>query len=932
MKLTKIIAFLIALCIYWFFALISTANEKPIDKFDFDYIEKWEYSVDISWDWHKISDLNNDSSYKYSKISFFDEVYHTKNSTVNVNWDELLLNEWIFYISINDIWRKYKINWLSFVLENKSPWNILVDTRNDKKVKIYSFDMLARLSLIDTISWDEATSFYLYPHTFFWYKWISNSVAKWADLYRILQLYRLKYVQAPFSLWWSFNGDFSNSINYTIKNRPVDAEWLSFLKFIFNVRDNYSELKNDFQELKNIKVWSSLAVKFIQENIDFFRNNDKKVIYLKNRALAQIDWILKVYSWESIQQDFKENNSISWEIWEINNDLALELIKTLKDLQKESEEWFNEMLKILSYYNYVIVNYNDHSLTNLKQTYNIVLSEFYWTQKDIEQGYLKINTIYSSFDNWEVSVSELYSMLDDYITTRFPRVNGIIAFKPNDIPEVLSLSFSMYNIIDSAVSGNESSDLHILEDDNFIEFISLYYELNWVVVDKSAKDSKDKLKETYLTNYKNLLEKFDKVIRYYYFEEDLSDNNLLVTKEWINKVLYSKFKDFFSDNLLSTVVDNKWLLKSNSVWVNELSDKFEEYFLALDDYPTYKNSFISNLPDPIWVSSESRFEMSYQKLLSYMSQFENFSLAEKNVEINHNRKVYIVSWARTFWSDISFHLEPFIDHRISKIVIDWQPRPWFYELDIIRQDMLDRTTNGKEVSDEDKFSKFFYNKFFADREIKDDAEIFEVEENDIKLSASEFQFVSEKLLSKSRWEFRNINNWNHMTIWIPNISLESNSSWYDIFIKWADIKIRSEDLLSFWEFDSKYKFTSEDHYFYDISMKLKNRSKAWVSDKYMWVPLSVDWKIEISEFNDKIKEIWRLFTVIDYVYFKKESEILDDLEVIYYPEWSEMALKYTSKSNKSVIFKAKTPFDIILYREGSNTIISTPTDFNNLRF
>lgn len=879
MKISSIMAFTISLIVYLIFVFVSLGEESIINKFQIDSLNKGNYSVVVeNWDISYLPKTESEWSL-YSKISDFDDVYYVSSEEiVSGDW-EINIWKWLFYISINELGKEYKINGNKFSLKNKTPWRIIVDTRVDSEYIVYSFDLVWEFSLMSD-SLNEATSFILYPHTIFEFDIAYNEHLDWADLYRIDTLNSISYVYFPaVTRDGTLHTLFAMAIWY---NR--DKEALDFLNTVLAAK-NSKLYKEKYNHLRELDIANSITWAYIEKYFSVFYNKEKKVIYYKNIALNNLHRLF-----------------LSWGI-EVDKKASLNLLESMNNLRDISYSGYNEMLEILKYYNEVVIKYNDIKLLSLKHELAKTLVLLSWEDKIIDSEKVRINSLYNSFDNQELPDDELFDNLALYIlSNHFDKDGNIKPINKENYNDLMWLSYTLTSIFNWKIK---------LVDDNFIKILEYYFLINSELLD--SKLSSEKTKETYLDIYYKLLPKIQKQIRRAYFERDLNHRWLLVKKKF-DENTYLVFKDMLTkEEGIVDLLINTWYFDNDiSSDIKEIVYDINKMFLAIDSYDEYEKKYDKSLNEIFSVDVVDYWDKSTDEYLNvesfkeYISKFDWVTFHEKYVTVDQENFRYIVNGIPVNSKIMDFIIYPSKDNLITEIKINWEPFQWLYYLDIIEESWETKWKMSYWVSWEENpydFKKFFYTTFI--KEVEDTKlEEYKAEEDilsDRDLNVTEFRFINDKLLSVDAWEFRKINWW-LINIEINNVYLEPKEETYDIFIKNAKFNHSStnwQDTLA--EFSSEYEFTKEKHSFSNIELKILDETDdSNKKYKYLWVPLKFIWEISIFDFENEIIDALNIIPVIDTLYYRLKGDIFDELVIEYNLDSLEITISYLSKSWKNV--------------------------------
>lgn len=900
MKNLKLISAFVAIFIYILFLFASLNKSVDLWEFNIDKTQNWDYSV--SFDNDKINYLEySDSEYKYNKITYFDDIYYSSDSKVKIDWNKINLNPWLYYISINELWKEYNISNDKFEVKNLTPWNLFIDVRDNKKYSIYSFDMIFEVSL----KWDSEnlSTAILYPHTIFRFDTRYNKFLAWADLYRLDTVNRITYINAPvISDDKKINSEFIKEVWYL-----SDEEWSNFWSKIIKFKDT-KKYKEDYEALNKISIWNNLTTNLINKYFSIFYNKEKKEVYYKNLILSEIHSIF-TFKWKNI--DTKKTSEIKSEMQE------------LKEISNDSYE---EMNLIIKHYYKVLTMYNNIELLSTKETFWYLLSSLQNKKYNTDDVSTIINSAYNSFDSWNIDISWLYDSLNKYILNSYFDKNWKVLDNDKKYSDMVWISYTLSEIFKWKTSYINEKDEQLLksnillDDTNFSDIFTSYNKINnflfWVF------DSK--FKETYTYIYNDLLKSLNPEFEKYYFEEELNSNWLYQVKKSYNKDVFYSLEKAINDNdwiikfLKSNYFSYKWDLEELKKNISKTSNDF----LAVSNYDEYEKENDKSLSEifTAWVAvyEDEKIDnsISYNNFEKYISQFAWVDFFSHNLKIDKENQKYIVTDLKIFNKNFSFDLYPYDNYLMDNIYINSTKFDWIYYL-LLTQKSWD--TKSKDIFDQDEkwkydFSKFFYNTFIKEKKIEE-TKIYTYEEPEIKFNPSEFKFVKDILLSTETWEFRRI-KWNKIKLWLENIFLEKENEGYKIIIQDSEYNdTYDEQNIYKWKFSSNYKFSTNEHYFYDLSIKL-NKIKANSEEEkmFLWFPIKVSWNVSIYDFEDTLDKLVNQIYYSDYIFDRVKSKIFDELEITYFNDWDYTSFKYYSTNSTNIEIKISKDWNVVSYK------------------
>lgn len=902
MKNSKIMAFIIALGVYGVFIFVSLTEEKEFNVLTPEVLDSGNYAVVVQDETISLAPASEESIYRFHNISYYDDIYYASNQDTEIKNDIISLWEWLFYFSIKELWKTYQI-WDSYLnVSNKTPGNFILDTRDPAKYLLYSFDSVLNVEILNSSTWEVATSFEMFPHTAFKMNTKHNWALIWADLFRIDIINKISYIhESLLSDSWKINVDFLSSVWYS---RDLDA--IKFLNFILKRKKSDEEV-SDYKKLQDLSIGKPLAISFINKYFSFFYNDEKKKIFYKNLILEEIHDLFAKRPDEFNKKELSD---------------TIEHFKALKSLSLVDYE---EMYGVLSYYYKTVVMKNNVDLLPLKESYAYIFASLDSKKYIVDTNLVKINSLYNSYDNNLASDEDLYAGFSSYINGKYYDNKGLFR-EWIDHRDLVWLSYSLKNLLKNSI---------LLDNHDFASVFASYLELNNLILVSS--ENKKTTWATYVYVYSELIPEFKKNIKLYYFND--SDKDLLDPKRDFDEDIYSKLKKlivwenrliwFFESNLSSVTAD------FNDV-KNDIKD-INMMYLAIDDYSTYKKEYDESLKEIFDIEVASYWEqeldnsMSYKNFKKYIDQFQNVRFFQYNLTLDEENSRYIVKNMKVWDKLMDFFLYPYKNNLISDIKVWGEDFKWLFYLDLEKEKWDVKYESASDIEEKEKydFTNYFYLTFVKEKEFSSWWEIYEVKDEWFEYDIAEFKFINDKLLSKATWEFRKV-NWNIINLNIENILLEKEGNGYNITIKDSVISYMSETAERFDGYlTSKYEFSNTAHNFVDLSLDLYNidvRTRD-TEPRYLWSTVQLIWKISIYDFDQRISNIFDSFDPFDFIFKRTKSDILEIKEISYNLSSNSFTYKYLSKASDVVHIEINEQWYVTFYQRWNDNKVSDPISY-----
>lgn len=807
---------------------------------------------------------------------------------VSENSFEIAINEGRYFFDIKDFTSKYTLKNPWFSIENISNWAFIVDYFWDN-VKVYSFDSVLDFSLFDATSWVKSTSFRVYPHIFSKVDLKKNRFIKKSDLFRISQVNSIKYIP-------NISHE-EKIINDEIFSIFDDNNSFSWFVDIIKKYHNYSLVDGElsYEYLKSINIWNVSWADLLKKYSNFFINEDKKKLFLKNLLLKRIN-------------SYFNDNSTFDESFE--NDFAYEL-ETLKEL---SIKEYEDIILALEKHYYAVFS-NTSSDFILKQKMSNLLKKTKKTSS-FEDNNLYLNHIFSNYNSWNIGDNEFISLLNYFIENYLS--------KSDDIYDYRTVSFLIWEIIKNNIDMTWS-DLSL-----FNALLSNYISLNSKILDKSNLI----VKRTYLDNYISLVSEIENFIRTDFFEQQrLLESELLEIKPWKDK---DKIKKLFS-----ILFNEKWaiipFIDSNLKTSRSAKNKLRfamtkvlllEYKQAFDDYEVYVQNYDKRILSILGVNS--LFEWG-EKITLSKQHFEDFiySFRDANILDNYTFKIYNehyrVENLSISWAFFSFDLYPFKSYLIDNISV-WDDDDKFSWLSFRLLDEKQKYKNKYNDWELKFYDKFFENTFL-NSEVEKEVVLLEEESKNTDFEPIAYR---EFKLIKLLWEKGDFSNLpDFIKIDYDDISLKETASWFDIILDDIDIWVKSWSWFSYknfvWKFSWNYDIMG--HFFVKPSIVFYEENTQ-STKKFSWISINLNWNIPVNEIEKFIWILWENISNLNAFFLNVGDSQIKTWEITF-DFWSKKFIMNLEINGSKYYFELTDKLDVA--KKWQKNIISNSVEIPYIR-
>jgi hypothetical protein len=800
-----------------------------------------------------LEDVWIDSKKNIISVSDFATLYiDEKSITPEVKFSSWTYNTsvevpWKYFSSFRWISEKYSFSGTWFSISQEWWGDVYIDTLTVPwKVFLYSVNVPVTLSLLNENSSEKYVDVHLTPHMYIEFQANRGKYLKNADRIRIETVFKLGYIGSLSDKWK----------DTLISDKYLKSEDMFFSDVLTKINANSSELEKQITNFSLQEVSQISWYDIIQRYTSLFINDDKKLIFYKNKVL---EGYLKIFQTE------KEDKKI---VSQINRDL-----ESIKKLDRKSYE---ELLTL--------------QVSIMKAIYS-----------SSRENFIIAKILFSNLLDEKLASESLYFSL--YGFSLFNKYDQTHIFSHSLSASFLEY-FSIY--VESRELWAENSKRRY---DYFLFYLEkqLLYLLNTQDVSKNIVPIMTTLEnyisintrdEEYTTTARisrlfvlaDIFKKIDLFLRSEYF---LADRTLAgtLTLETTKKILAENvvaFRNNINDLYEIYEADVWFLNESNS------REKIDEDFLALEKYEKYISQYDISKTSLLSLDTFSQNEddnLSLDKVNSYLSKFIGISFLNASISIEDN-SYYHVENLNISGKVFSFDLYPAPEYKMSNIYADEIAKPIQYKLWNIEYDWGEKY---KVAIEEEKnlfdFSRFFLLTFFA----KNDPSIEEyVTTTIVQEDKTEVVFKKDILLWNP-WEFTILKD--ILDIEYKDISLEKVGQDYNIFL--SDVVYNTSifrkswgNKIYKWILKSEYVLNDSDHYFKGLWIQTyAKHDNIKIGFLLNGKEIFIWWKVHITDLEKTIRAIMQQINVYNSVY----NEIVQNI-------WAEnISLQYTFVNNKMSI-------------------------------
>lgn len=789
--------------------------------------------------------LKSDTQIYLERLDFLDKIFFNKKwsykKTQISNNTSIKVWNGKYFMSFS-FPKKYEVTWSWFKLNFVWPIKLYINTENQEKMDIFSFDNMVEMTLLGLEDSKEKNRVYIYPHMFYPFDLTLNKVSINADFNRTLQLNPwVWYVnQSLYSPEYKLD-DYPNLDNYFFRSiiSYFSAEFMTSKSDEAILKENFNNIKYDY----------------IKKYFSIFINDNKKITYYKDMIYMSL---LDVY--------MSPKNS-NWIFEDIEG-----YYKNLKNL---SEKDYTEMLKVLVYFKSKFLVDNKTESIETEQKFDNIFASVFSFQKQ-EWNYM-LYYIFNQYDLWNKDsfFDWLTSFTDKYFINIWLKVQDDKILWSDDNKNIKLWYFIWFldNIIKSYLVTNTNIDnikwpFNIL---NKYSLLSVSVYLNW----KTDK------KKAIIVNNLELLKLLSEYIRNNFFQAELEKWVILVKKEWLkldSKLLsqfekdYNMLFNFFNNN--KTVFDeseeNDYLYLKDYEYI---SLNFVEYINALKNYDKYKleKSNLYSIKTIGW-EDVKRVVYTVGDINEYLAKFNWVNPGSIKIKTDESGNMYNVNM-NIGWKEFYFELYPYNNFTIKEIYIDWVKKNITYSLNLVKEKMDDKynySSNSDEKNKSD-FKNFFINTFLTVK--TSSVTIYDNDRPSLPKESTEILVFKRDKLLKPRWEFTYIQEFTDIKS--DNIIVNINNDKIDIKLKGIK-SIFTYNLWresnTYWAYvDSDYYIWNNEHYFSNMKVKLFKNVKNWnkVTENFWlwnWKEVIITWKIWINSYKEYMSSLLGYYNYLVFVH------------------------------------------------------------------
>jgi hypothetical protein len=809
-------------------------------------------------------------------VSDFNFFYSDNELDMNVfssiGWehDVNISRQWKYLSSFRSIGERSTFSGTGFVITQEGVWEIFFDTVSTPwKVFVYSINTPVTLSLMSDDSAEKYVDIHLTPHMYIEFKANRGRDLKNADRIRIGTVFKLGYLGAP--------GVYSEGEEYIKKYFESEDDFLSTISSYIAISDQ--ELHDLLYTFSQQSVSQMPGYDMIQRYITLFVNDEKKVVFYKNKVL---EWYLKMLKIESMDKKIS--------------------IQTNKDLQKlkSLNLWaYNELTELQEKIITALYASSEEQFTIPK-----LLFSFFLDEELIDESWYFPLYGFSLFNIYDRSNTFSYELSRKFLQS-FPVY--VESLNITDIELELRYDYFLYYL--------EKQLLYLFNTDEASKNITsliVTFE-NYANTTLRHDDYSKVARVSRLFVFSDILKNIDTFLRSKYFLVERDQSGLLVlhpgntmtvknvidlkTNIWLLYDTYDKDKKYLDDTSSRDV----WIISN----IIETRDKIDEYLLALANYEEYKTEYDISKTSLLSLDTFSQGDdntPTLDKIRTYLWQFIWISSLEIPITIEDGI-YYKIEKLNISGTEFSFHLFPSPEYKMTDIKIDGVKKPIQYKLWNIKQDWREQY---KTAPDDQRhlfdFSRFFLLTFFQ----KDDINIEEfITTTNIQEDKTEIVFKKDILLWNP-WEFTTLKD--YLNIEYKDITLEKSGKNYKIFL--GDIDFVVPIMKEGWEnkiyrgiLQSEYVLNSTDHYFKWVSLQIYRdhddiKKGMLFNDK----PILIGWKIHITDMEDVLKALMQQVTFYTSIYGELNSiQGIQDISLQYMVFNDKLSIKLASQEKKYTI-------------------------------
>lgn len=867
-SLKKIGSIILSISAVWVL-IYSTYFTETLSTFEIPYFEKseqWVQSLSID-DYGNLSEIDENLELKtqVSQINVFDKIISYWEKAV-IEWNNFILDKWIYLINISELNSQYKISWEWFEIDTIWANTIYIDN-SWAKTNIFSLNSIVDVQLIDISNKQVVNSIILYPHEYLIFSPNKNRFVKNGDLSLINKVLTFWYFEDGIIKDSKINKTFKELFLSRYNSDKQDSVENLFIYLLKNSKNNLTRL----DKFKTGKFGSVFWEKLIQKYNSIFLNDAKRIVYYKNLILR---WV-----WDVINSE------------KVNNSKNQFLLSSLEDLKEISNEDYLQMVDIVNYYSYLVIN-NYENTSSAKINFSQITNKLNWDK-----------FVYKN--NWNIELSDLYFEYDFYWSNEiFKNISTLSEKLSKTLDNDSKISYFIFYLNKVITSSFKN-----LENNNLEDILNIFNDYIKISIKYYTNDNSTIIR-TWIEEYNEILINLALSLENNYFVENEEDPSLLklnndvninITKVWILEKNIESILKYF-DNNKSTLTDKT---KDLSIISNYEKSKYlySKYFLAIKDYDRYTAEYKETNKDFIFwntlnQSDDDKNSLSISKARDYLSQFKNidYSKAEINIkdfsycefpsEENDKKEIEfpycyqinnLVIWNSV---ELDFILHPLNYNNINNFVINWDSsiNQWSYKLD--NEELVIEEKNRRErdpiEKEKNSFPNFFVN-IFNQTEYKQTVKYHEDEVETREESIIVKVFKQNKLLW-ANWDFSSISDF--LNVRYDDLIVEEVWESYSIDIVNSPISINHDKKQFKWLLNSKYEFIPS-HSFIEPTFILQSAESETL---LKWYKVKFEWNVWVNEIVNYVSGFMNYFKTVSNVSNNLNNiKWFTDIEIIYNP-------------------------------------------------
>jgi len=753
------------------------------------------------------------------ELSYFEDIY-SYSGWILINKDENIsqidVTDTILFSSLRNIWSSYEFSAPNYKITQQWIWDVYIDSQSQKnKVFVFAVNTPITVSLVSDDGSEVYTDIFLTPHMYLEFQPLRWKFLKNADRVRIDTIFNLGYI-------WQRLTDTIDDSNFS---RYISGKQSLFFTAYENILSRQvvaQEMLNEFGEKSVIKIpWLAMA----QRYINLFMNEQKQIIFYKNSILqGYIDVI-------------HDKTATTEKLSELKRDIS-RLQQLDAEQYDKSKDIYYELLSLLS----------------LSRDINAI------EVKDIFYGIG--NKAIIPLDPYFLYSYSLFSIYDDGWDMSAVFFRNLVTlfwnFAAGKEKAKIYEEYFAYFLEKSLMYELELDE----EDKDFTKIVEIFSAFNQVASRVYNSNVEQKITGVFI--YSQLLQKIQDSMRVNFFLPERNSEKLLIVNDATRFSIEMVQKLRISTNIaLSFFTTNKRYLDDDIIRdaniissIEQSSELFAEYFIALENYEEYVSSYDISKRNALdlWSAWDAWLVLSQENILNYLQKFVGISYEGSSIEIIPNG--YEIQNLNISWKRFSFKLYPESGNRMTDIIIDTVPQSYEYKLNS-KEDIW--SERFKTAPEEEKilydFSRFFLITFF-DNNSGSQVDIYTWTTTSSSEDKTEVVFKRDILLWDNG-EFKDTRD--TLRIEYADISLVKNDTLYDVYITDSELFFQSPKLGASeieknynWNFSTQYILNSDinNRYFTKFESTIYENLNEKKSYLFGWIRISFSWRIKKEDIRD----------------------------------------------------------------------------------